>query len=81
MPGRFSSPECPRCAHPPEKSERETISHRYVQCDHVSEAWEWLKYQLFMLDMSLASLDDLDILKLNFDGSLRDNAVIWMIGI
>ena len=47
----------------------------------VNQVWEWLKFQLTSLDISLNSDTDSDILSLNFQRGLRENAILWMIGI
>ena len=76
MPGRFPSPLCPNCsAHP------ETIGHRYIWCDHVNQTWEWLRNILNVLDPSLVLHDDKDILKLDFSKGMRENAILWLVGI
>ena len=75
MPGRYPSPGCPHCGL------NETILHRYSECVYVSEAWEWLRLKLATLDLFIVTIDDLDILTLNFETGLRDNAILWMIGV
>ena len=75
MPGRFSSPLCNYCDQP------ETIEHRYSLCFLVSDIWGWLLTKLWYLDNSLMTTNNTDILSLAFPRSLRDNALLWMIGI
>ena len=78
MPGRFPSPNC-NLSCPP--GQPESILHRYSQCSHVSEAWELVRYQLSLLDISLNTTSDMDILSLNFEKGLWENALLWMIGV
>ena len=47
----------------------------------VEAVWEWLKFKLVELDISLNTDTDEDLLSLNFQKGLRENAVLWMIGI
>ena len=68
---------CMRC---PEENLNDTSKHRYLECCYVSQAWAWRKYILCITDISLASVNDEDILKLDFPKGLRDNALIWLIG-
>ena len=70
MPGRYPSPGCAHCGLV------ETILHRYCQCVNVSEAWEWLRFKLASLDISLVIADDLTLLTLNFDKGLRDLKIL-----
>ena len=77
MPRKFCSPMCVKCEH----QERETCSHRYLHCVRVSESWEWLRTIIVVLDPCTGLMDDESILRLNFSRSLRDNAVIWLIGV
>ena len=55
--------------------------YRYNFCLAVSESWLWLKCKLKTLDDSLTFSSDSDILSLNFPKGLRENAILWMIGI
>ena len=75
MPGRFRSPLCPRCL-----SEPESTFHRYQSCKLVEQAWQWVFSVLLSLDISFSTVEDSDILRLNFEGSLRENAILWLVG-
>ena len=77
MPRRFPSPECCRCL---EEHLEETCSHRYLHCGHVSQAWEWIRTVITMLDPTTNLVDDISTLRLAFPASLRDNAIVLMIG-
>ena len=81
MPGRYKSPECPRCTQPGILMSRETSNYRYFHCNFVSEAWEWLKNIILSLDNSLAFSQDDEILSLSFTGGVRDNAIMWLLGV
>ena len=77
MPGRFPSPLCHKCepiSHP------ETIQHRYIQCKSVYQTWEWLRNLLLPLDPLLTFCTDENILFLDFPKSIRETAIIWLIG-
>ena len=78
MPGRFTTPSCPRCL---SNDSAETIPHRYTSCIYVQESWEWLKSKLVELDISLESIGDNDLLFLNYPKGLRENAILWLIGV
>ena len=74
MPGRYPSPLCRNCL-----QESETIYHRYISCTWVSHLWEWVSTLIFILDPMLTGTSDSDILRLNFDRGLRENAIIWLL--
>ena len=76
MPGRFHSPQCCRCGQEPE-----TIIHRYQTCRHVSQVWEWVRNLMLLLDPCLSLDSDSDILSLNFSKGLRENSILWLLGI
>ena len=80
MPGRYPSPHCPRCSDENIRSV-ENIIHRYTQCILVEEVWEWVRSQIVSLDISLDLSLDKDLLSLNFPLGLRENAVMWLLGI
>ena len=82
MPGRFPSPACPRCLtqHEP-LGIPETICHRYSECLSVISCWEWLRSKLVLLDVSILACQDIDLLSLDFERSIRENAILWMLGI
>ena len=75
MPGRYPSSGCPNCGIV------ETINHRYCQCINVSEAWEWLRAKIVSLDISLDVTDDMEFLTLCFEMGLRENAILWLLGV
>ena len=79
MPGRFPSPFCTRCDS--QVQVEETCSHRYLHCERVSEAWEWVRTVLVMLEPSTGLLDDISVLRLCFSRSMRENALLWVIGV
>ena len=76
MPRKYPSPHCTRC----EISACESSQHRYQSCLKISEAWNWLYDILLMLDSTLAMVDEWSILRLDFPKSLRENAILWLIG-
>ena len=78
MPRRFPSSLCTLCD--PNVSAEETCSHRYLHCEQVSEAWEWVRTILVVLEPSTSLLDDISVLRLSFARSLRENAILWVIG-
>ena len=75
MPGRFTSPLCPRCGLEPE-----TASHRHLLCEHVCQAWEWVRYLILSLDSLLSAYSDKELLHLEYPKGLRENAILWLIG-
>ena len=77
MPNRFTSPMCSVCG----REEEETCSHRYLHCELVSCSWEWVRTILALLEPSTVLMDDISILRLEFPQTMRDNALIWLIGI
>ena len=79
MPGRYSSSSCIRCQSNGHGT-TETSLHRYCHCLQVSRAWEWLKTLLLLLDSTLSLVSDHDLLSFNFEKSMRENAVIWLLG-
>ena len=76
MPGRFSSPQCPRCL-----AQVEDFRHRYFSCSFVSSVWEWVLNQIYILDAETTLSDDYEILSLSFSRGFRDNAIIWLVGV
>ena len=75
MPGRFTSSVCPHC------EEVESSAHRYLFCHFVSETWDWIRRRIDLLDSSTVLFNDYQILRLDFFKGLRDNAILWLIGI
>ena len=73
--GRYPSSGCQNCGLV------ETIHHRYCQCINVSEAWEWLRAKIVSLDISLDVTDDMEFLTLCFEMGLRENAILWLLGV
>ena len=45
------------------------------------EVWAWLKSKIIFLDISLTNTTDYDILSLKFPKGLRENAILWIIGV
>ena len=80
MPGRYPSSSCSRCQKDDQRNTPETTPHRYCHCSLVSGAWEWLKTVLLLLDSSLSLVSDSELLSLNFEKGMRENAVVWIIG-
>ena len=78
MPGRYPSPLCPRCQ---DRNSPENCNHRYCLCSFVSQAWTWVRCILSKLDPFLTAEEDNSILCLDFERSLRENAILWVIGI
>ena len=76
MHGRFPSPLCPNCSRQPE-----SIGHRYLWCENVNQTWEWLINIMYSLDRSLYLFSDEEILKLEFPKGLRENAILWLLGV
>ena len=77
MPGRYPSSLCPRCLTP---DTPETFCHRFIQCPLVSQAWDWLRSILYLLDPFICIEPDCSVLCLNFEKGLRETAVLWVIG-
>ena len=77
MSGRFPNARCPRCG---DQNYRETISHRYLTCVYVAEQWEWVKFTITSLDIGIDAVNDQDLISLNFPYSLRENAILWLLG-
>ena len=77
MPNRFLTPLCNLC----EGEEEETCSHRYLHCELVSYSWEWIRAILAVLEPSTSLMDDISVRRLEFPPSMRENAVIWVVGI
>ena len=46
----------------------------------VPSFWEWVRTVLTMLDPLTNLIDDISVLRLAFPASLRDNAIVWVIG-
>ena len=74
MPGRFNSSICSHC------EEVESSAHRYLYCSFVADAWAWVRRRLDLLDTSTVLFTDYQILRLDFFKSLRENAIVWLIG-
>ena len=47
----------------------------------VISCWEWLRSKLVLLDVSILACQDIDLLSLDFERSIRENAILWMLGI
>ena len=67
---------CQRC-----KRDPETQDHRYVGCESVGEVWGWVRFRLNQMDSSHASLQDSDFLYLRFSWGLRDEDILWLLGV
>ena len=81
MPGRYPSPQCPRCRVSDSQSPSETSSHRYLHCNLVSDSWAWIRSTIQTLDNSNLCLNDDEILSLNFFVGLRENTIVWLLGV
>ena len=77
MPGRFTSPNCPRCR---PAQIIENCQHRYQICARVYHIWEWILSVILVLDPLCAPDNEMDYLSLNFPRSMRDNEIMWLIG-
>ena len=76
MPLKYDSPICNFCT----SGQVQTPLHRLVNCCRVSEAWNEVRELLELLDTSLILESDHSIVNLYFPKSLRDNAILWIIG-
>ena len=59
----------------------EDFKDRYFYCSFVSDVWDWVCNQIYILDAETTLSDDYEILSLNFGRGLRDSAIIWLVGI
>ena len=76
MPGRFQNNLCPNCG-----NFSETTQHRYLFCSFTSDIWGWIWSLCVMLDQSLILTGEESLLRLNFLKGLRENAILWILGI
>ena len=76
MPTHYITPLCRNC-----HVDIEFPSHLFASCDWVKEAWKKLRSILENLDMNIAHISDENLLHLNFHHSLRESAILWLMGI
>ena len=67
---------CQRCKRGPE-----TQIHRYIGCEYVGEVWGWVRFRLNQMDSSHTFLQDSDFLYLRFSRGLRDEDILWLLGV
>ncbi len=71
-----SDDTCQRC-----ERTRETISHRYIGCESVSEVWGWVRMSIGQMDPITLLLQDEDLLYLRFVKGLREEDILWLLGV
>ena len=52
-----------------------------LSCACVHPAWLWLRELIYSVDISLTSSDKHSLIDLSFPRGLRDNAVLWLLGV
>ena len=75
LPTRFDSDTCNRCW-----EAQENQLHRYVKCNWVREAWEYLRYLLERLELDLRGMRDYGLLHLDFGPVRNEVGVLWLLG-
>ena len=75
MPGKYLTPLCRNC-----HLFIECQTHLLCSCVWVEEAWSFVRQTIARLDPILTIYTDHDILHMNFSQSVRENAVMWIIG-
>ena len=69
------SPLCRACL-----LENDSQHHRYIFCQAVSQGWNKTRELINSLDQDLLYETDFSLLNFYFSPTLRENAVIWLIG-
>ncbi len=47
----------------------------------MGEIWEWVRFRLNQVDSSLIFLDDTNLLYLKFPQDLREDDILWLLGV